>query len=198
MKCLIALSLLSLSIASWAGPKITLDWTFSHKGTQGYDSYGRKDRSDEYAFDNKMDDKSDKGNIRFLSAQILRDKLVFEVIAHNPGTDPKKDSYQCFYLGTSDSQTHMDDDVANEYKGAKLIIQAGQDNKLALNQRKKFKIEIPAPKREASLANIHLGLWFSNHSSKKGCYEAVNNYSQNFHQYDWDITPLRAPANAQL
>lgn len=176
-KTLITLSLLA-SASTFAGPKVSLDWKHSVKGTDNYVQSG--------SFSN---DVADAGTIKFLNAQIVRDQLKFELIAYNDGST---DWYQCFVVSTSENQAHMDDDLANDYKGLKVKLKDGQDNKLALNQRKKFTISIPAPDREATMANIHFGFHFGNVSSSKGCKEVTQNWGINFHKLDWDITPLRA------
>ena len=117
-----------------------------------------------------------------------RDKLLFDVIAHNT----HKSWYQCLYITASENTVHIDDDLANEYAGASVTFKNGHDNKLALNQRKKFTISVPRPDDEADLANVHFGLYSTSLESSDKCESPTSkSWGYNFHQYDWNIAPLR-------
>lgn len=195
MRKLFFFSSLLLSLNSIAGPKVPLDWTMEYRPS-GKDSdcmsWNKTNYScniDKGSYASFSEKGRDRGVIKFLSAQIERNKLIFEVLAHNDGST---DQYQCLIVGSSDDATHVDDDLAEEFKGLKVELKNGQDNKLALNQRKKFKLILPAPSKQASVANIHLGFYFGNVPSTDKCWNTVQNWKLNFHKIDWDITPLRA------
>lgn len=128
------------------------------------------------------------GAVRFVSARLDRNSLVFEMLAHNPS----RDHYQCVYVIGGDDVTHMDDELANEYKGSTVVFADGLDNKLALNQRKRFQVRLPRPSEDVDLVNLHFGFHFVNIQSNEDCKPPVVNSLMNFHQLDWDLAPMRA------
>lgn len=83
---------------------------------------------------------------------IQRDQLEIIFVIHN-----QSDSYSCFFVNGDKDTVHLDDDFGNEYKGSTLIMNDGQDTKLAPNQRKNFKLRMPAPSSDALSANFHFG-----------------------------------------
>jgi len=172
MKGLITLiSLLTIVFpsASFAN-EMKLDWKFKYKYEKNYNSDHR-----EVSF-------------KIVKVTTSRDKLLFDVVAHNT----HKSWYQCIYITASENSVHIDDDLANEYSGATVTFKNGHDNKLALNQRKKFTISIPRPEEEADLANVHFGLFSTSVESEKNCDGPISkSWGYNFHQYDWNIAPLR-------
>ena len=130
-----------------------------------------------------------------MRARIVRDKLQFDVIVHNP----RKDVYQCLFLTGNDKTSYMDDEFGNEYKGIRIALKGTSDNKLAPNQRKRISLTISAPERDVSLVNIHLGLWITylpSRHNEKTCkiyhrIDMIGNYGINFHKLDWDISGIR-------
>lgn len=128
----------------------------------------------------------DGGTVKIHKVYSKRDKLEFDAVIHNIN----ENWYQCFYMTTSENHVHIDDDLGDEYKGLKLKFKDGQDNKLALNQRKKIKIIIPKPLDDAGLANVHFGFYFNNVKPGQSCLEPIGDYGINFNKLDWDISEL--------
>jgi hypothetical protein len=86
----------------------------------------------------------------------------------------------------------MDDDLGRDYRGVATVeIQYNSDNKLALNQRKTFTISIPAPRRDANLVNLHLGLYAIWVGHRDDCKKPLVNEDYNFERLNWDVSPLR-------
>jgi len=151
--------------------EMKLDWKFKYKYEKAHQNSDHREVS-----------------YKVVKVTTSRDKLLFEVVAHNT----HKSWYQCIYITASENSVHMDDDLANEYSGAIVTFKNGHDNKLALNQRKKFTITIPRPEEEADLANVHFGLFSTSVESEKSCNGPISqNWGYNFHQYDWNIAPFR-------
>ena len=125
----------------------------------------------------------------FRKVQRVRDVLKFEIEAHNR----HRDHYMCFYVNSGERSVHIDDDSGLDYRGQAIVaIQNNSDNKLALNQRKTFTISIPAPRREASSVNLHLGLYARGVEHRHDCYTPLQEEVRyNFHQLDWDVSSLR-------
>ncbi|MEZ8107099.1 hypothetical protein [Vibrio cortegadensis] len=141
---------------------------------------------DQYGCNYFSNDPCDSGTVKILKAKVVRDKIEFEAVVHNNHPE----WYQCFFMTTSDKHVHIDDELGDEYKGMTLKFKDGQDNKLALNQRKKIKFSIPKPQEDVSLVNLHLGFFFDNVKSGNDCKEPLGNYGINFHKLDWDISEL--------
>ena len=163
----------SFSVAS-AESMVKLNWEYKQSPVK------------KYTCNYFADDPCDGGIVKIVKAQSIRDRIQFEAIIHNN----QKDWYQCFHMTTNDKYIHIDDELGNEYKGLKLQFKENQDNKLALNQRKKIKFSIPKPKEDVSLVNIHLGFFFNNVKSGSACSQPIGSYGINFHKLDWDISEL--------
>ena len=99
----------------------------------------------------------------------------------------------CFWLITSEKSVHMDDELGNVYMGGKFFIKSG-DNKLAPNQRKRIEVILPAPKKEAEVVNIHLGINVDDikSSPRYACDNFVRSYGEmNYHKLNWNIRQLK-------
>ena len=125
-------------------------------------------------------------NIKFVSANIVRDKLHFKILFHNT-----TDMYLCYLVNTAKESIMMDDEFGDEYKGAVLRKKSGQDNKLSPNQRKLITLILDAPDEEVSLVNLHLGLrYFKIQGGSDQC-ESAETTEFDIHKLDWDISALR-------
>ena len=119
---------------------------------------------------------------------IVRDFLKFEIEAQNKHSS----EYACFYVSSSESRPHIDDNSGNDYPGiATVTINNNSNNKLAVNQRKIFTISVPAPSREVSQVNLHLGLYVRGVYQRDDCQRPVQNEDYNFHRLNWDVSSLR-------
>ena len=126
------------------------------------------------------------GSIQFKTIKQHRDNLIIDAIGHNPS----KTHYQCLYISTSDNTVHLDDELANEFKGGSFEF-LGSDNKFALNQRIKIRITLPKPSDEVDIVNLHLGFHFVPIASNHSCKPPLVDWKLNFHMLDWNIAPLR-------
>ncbi|MFC4347119.1 hypothetical protein ACFO5Q_04615 [Kordiimonas lipolytica] len=126
------------------------------------------------------------GSISARRATIRRDQLEVIFVVHN-----QSDRYTCFFVNGDKDTVHLDDDFGNEYKGATLILNDGQDAKLAPNQRKNFKLRMPAPSPDALSANFHFGFLHAvmEHNSGQCPDPQINSYFQ--HKLNVDVSSWR-------
>ena len=124
----------------------------------------------------------------FRNVQRIRDSLKFEIEVQNR----HRDQYKCFYVAPAQNSVHIDDNSGGDYPGvARVAIQNNSNNRLALNQIKRFTISIPAPRKEVSLINLHLGLYARNVGHTQDCDRLLINEGYNFHQLNWDVSSLK-------
>ncbi len=127
-------------------------------------------------------------SLKFLTVAIENGELVFDVLVHNV----EKKRYMCFWVNTAEDAVHIDDELANVYKGGSFSIKP-DGNKLAPNQRKRLKIVLPEPDQEVNLVNLHLGFHVDNTSGAPNakCREMIANGELNFHKLNWDVSKIR-------
>lgn len=126
MNKLLFLLVLIVPFSAFAvGGEVKLNWEYKQTPDDG--------KCENYAGDYFARGSCDGGSIKIYKAKTKRDRIEFEAIIHNNHDE----YYQCFYMTTSENHVHIDDELGDEYKGLTLQFKNGQDNKLALNQRKK-------------------------------------------------------------
>jgi len=124
----------------------------------------------------------------FHKVQRIRDSLQFEIEAQNKHSS----DYACFYVSSSEKSPHIDDNSGKDYPGiTTIMINNNSNNKLAINQIKIFTISIPAPSKDVSQINLHLGLYVEGAHQRDDCKKPVQNADYNFHQLNWDVSSLR-------
>ncbi|MCI5136608.1 MAG: hypothetical protein D3920_16425 [Candidatus Electrothrix sp. AW2] len=168
LSILFCLSLISITAYAAEGKKVKLGWEAKYTFCYG---------------------KCGPVAARFLSAQINDGKLIFDILIHNED----KGTYMCVWFNTSESAVHIDDELGNIYKGGKFTLKP-MDNKLAPNQRKRLKVELPEPDPEVKLVNIHFGFDVKSISGEpqKRCGDSIIGDGElNFHKLDWDMSKLR-------
>ena len=126
-----------------------------------------------------------KAVVEVESVQKSGNRMVFDVlIRHTAG------GYACFYVNANANSVLMDDDRGNEYYGAELTINQGQNNKLAPNQRKAMTISIPAPKDGVENVNVHFGFKITNINSDDNCRDVTKYEHYDQHQLNWSVDGL--------